>query len=89
MFEFIIGKRIVAVKAFEMDRRKKRGLEPQFILLDDRQTIIELTEQDYYSYHDCSSMTRLLDTYINKDRWNEINDNADGYYPDANSDYWG
>lgn len=73
----IIGLKIVAVKAFQTDKRKKI-LEPEFILFSDKKTFIELEEQDYYTYHDCSSSARMIKVLENKNRWNEIM-NESGY----------
>ncbi len=89
MFKELIGQTIVAIKAFETDRRKKTYLEPVFILLSDEKTFLRLEEQDYYSYHDCSGSARLIETLVDEKRWKEIMDNEHGYYPDANSSWWG
>lgn len=88
MLENIIGAKIVAIKAFELDKRRKKHLEPIFILLNDGQTFIELTEQDYYDYHDCASYARILTTHIDKNRWVQIMENKCGCYPNANSLHW-
>jgi hypothetical protein len=40
------------------------------ILLNDGKTFIVLSEQDYYSYHDCSSSARHIDVHQDKKAWN-------------------
>lgn len=63
----LIGKRIQAVKSYPHYKVKER--EPHFILFDDKETILELKEQDYYSYHDCSSSARNLSVYKDSEKW--------------------
>lgn len=82
----IIGKKVVAIKAFILDKRKKKYLEPRFILFSDKKTYIDLQEQDYYSFHDCSDFARYVYAMQDEKRWKDIYDNLDGCYPDANSD---
>lgn len=88
MFEMgkIIGKKIVAIRAFQSDKRKKTGLMPTYILFDDEETVLELDEQDYYCYHDCSPAARHIRIHIDKRLRKIIFDNIDGVYPDANFD---
>lgn len=45
----------------------------EYILFNDGQTYIELEEQDYYTYHDCSGSARLIKVIKNKDLWDVIN----------------
>ena len=73
----LIGKRIVAVKAYPS---KEKYLYPSFILFDDRETILELSEQDYYSYHDCSQSARNLFANQDKEKWERFME-----FPDANT----
>jgi hypothetical protein len=72
----IIGKKVVAIKGHNSkwnDKRVKHPkIEPGFILFDDGETYIELEEQDYYSYHDCSFSARTLIVWQNKERWNKM-----------------
>lgn len=82
----IIGKKVVAVRASQSDRRKKTGLEPTFILFDDGVTYIKLSEQDYYCFHDCSYSARNIWVLSDARMWKIIYDNVDGVYPDANFD---
>jgi hypothetical protein len=67
----LIGKKIVAIKGNikEEDRRKKpenRRIEIGYILFDDGETYVELREQDYYSFHDCSLSARDIEVYKDK-----------------------
>tara|TARA_R110000868_G_scaffold177798_3_gene416916 strand:+ start:363 stop:623 length:261 start_codon:yes stop_codon:yes gene_type:complete len=64
----LIGLTIVAVKGYkEKDARKKNPrIEPVYIFFNDEETYIQLDEQDYHEYHDCSSSARILN--INKDK---------------------
>jgi hypothetical protein len=82
----IVGRKVIAIRALRLDKRKKVGLQPRYILFDDKETIIELTEQDYYSYHDCSYHAREINVYQDKERWKEIFGNMTGQYPAANFD---
>ena len=84
----IIGMKVVAIKAYQSDRRRKTGLEPRYILFSDKVTLIELVEQDYYAYHDCSTTARHIEIRKNKDEWKRIYNNKDGRYSDANYDIW-
>ncbi len=63
----LIGKRIQAIKSYPHYKAKER--EPQLILFDDKETVLELSEQDYYAYHDCSSSARHLNVWADKERW--------------------
>ncbi len=71
MIQQLIGMKIVAIKGHipERDKRKKpqnQRIPAEYILFDDGETYIELSEQDYYSYHDCSSFAREI--HVLKDR---------------------
>ena len=81
----LIGLKVVDIRGFLNDKRKTKYIEPQYILFSDGQTYIELEEQDYYSYHDCSQSARLINIQVNEERWLQIfNDKI--YYPKANID---
>ena len=56
----IIGKKVVAIKTCCLDERKKRGFEPDYILFDDKKTLLKFEEQDPYDYHDCSFSARHI-----------------------------
>lgn len=62
-FKDLIGKKIVAIKGnipYNQRRRKHPDIPIEYILFSDRRTYLELEEQDYYSYHDCSPSAREL-----------------------------
>lgn len=80
-FKSIIGLKIVAIKGIQSDLRFK-DIEPYYILFSDKKTYIELEEQDYFSFHDCSSYTRYLNFRESKEDWKRIMDTQ----PDANRD---
>lgn len=85
MFEMnqIIGKKVVAIKGFTMKKKTPQKVKPRYILFDDEETFLELSEQDYYSYHDCSAAARIVDVVINDVQWEDIMKNTNGYYPNA------
>lgn len=85
----IIGKRILTIRGFNTDRKlfktKKQYFEERYILFDDKKTILELDEQDYYSYHDCSTSARILRVKQDKKEWERIfKDKVN--YPVANTE---
>jgi len=64
--ELLIASGMVAdVLAFE----NKKHSEAFIILLNDGETYIQLEEQDYYSYHDCSSSARHIRVLKDKSEW--------------------
>lgn len=84
----IVGKKVVAIKGNYLKYNDKRvkhpKIEPSYILFDDGETYIELEEQDYYSYHDCSSSARHIIVWQNKERWDNIMTNP--FFGDATED---
>jgi len=82
----VIGLKVVAIKAYQSDRRRKTGLQPRWILFSDKATLIELDEQDYYAYHDCSTTARLIRIRKDEKEWKRIFNNENGRNPDANCD---
>ncbi len=85
----LIGKKIKAIKgnAYKYDffgrLLKKTYIEPQYILFDDRETFIELEDQDY-SYHDANESAKLIKVKANKEKWNKIMRDKD--YTDITDD---
>lgn len=79
----ITGLQVVAIKGDVSDRRLKH-IVAQFILFSDKKTFIDLEEQDYYAFHDCSPSARYVLVLQNAKRWKEIFDNKNGRYPSAN-----
>jgi hypothetical protein len=72
----IIGLRVHCLRGEKLkDKRTKskpENTEVAYILLDDHKTYIELSEQDYYDYHDCDPSAKLLAVKEDSNRWNEI-----------------
>lgn len=75
----IIGLKISAIKGNTPENKKLKKVDVCYVLFDDGETYLELEEQDYYTYHDCSSVARLLNIYKDKEMWNALN-----MYPDSN-----
>jgi hypothetical protein len=75
----ILGKRILRIKGFRHVYSAQVAYA-SYILLEDKETIIELSEQGP-EYHDCSIGARNIRVYKDKRQWAAIleNDNL----PDA------
>jgi hypothetical protein len=71
----LIGLTIVAVKGYKISKSKK--VLPEIILFNDGETIMDLDEQDYYDYHDCSSYARIITISKDKKRYGNIINNTD------------
>lgn len=67
----IIGKTVESIRG--ATDAKGKYIEARYILFNDGKTYIELEEQDYYSYHDCSSSARIINVYQDKAVWELIN----------------
>ena len=78
----LIGLTIVAVKGYKILNSKR--VPSEFILFSDGETIMDLEEQDYYTYRDCSSYARVITVSKNKERYDNIL--ANPYILDANTD---
>jgi len=70
----LIGKKVVGVYGHVQDNRSKLATSAAYILFDDEETILELEEQDYYSYHDCSGSARILTVRKDPIFWKNIKD---------------
>ena len=81
----IIGLKIVAIKGFRTDMRKKKNFRPQYIFFDDNETYIEINDQDYHDYHDCDSSAKILSINNNADNWKRMMVD-EKFYPDADMD---
>ena len=81
----IIGLKVTTIRTFRNDQRKKKYLHPMYILFSDKKTVIELDEQDYYSYHDCSSCARTINIREDEQNWKRIFDDLE-HYPESNTD---
>lgn len=87
MVQQLVGKKIVAIKGHisQFDRRKKPANQrvlAEYILFDDGETYIQLDEQDYYVYHDCSREAKELFIMEDKVQWQWIKETL----PDATED---
>lgn len=74
-FKDIIGLKIIAVKGIPAGyRTKKQSKEvpTEYVLFDDGETYLTFKEQDYYSYHDCSSSARHISVSQSKELWNQF-----------------
>ena len=56
----------------------KKYNDADVILLNDGKTFIELREQDYISYHDCSTSARHVEIRQDEEAWNNY---LKMYYP--------
>jgi hypothetical protein len=85
MFELgkIIGKNVVSIRGWK-ERKNQKNIVAEYILFDDGETYIVLSEQDYYCYHDCSISARHIEIRKNKEHWKQIKNNVK--YGDANID---
>lgn len=63
----IIGKKILRIVSV------KKGEPPEFILFNDKKTIMEFTEQDQYDYHDCCSQARIINIREDAKLWENLN----------------
>lgn len=78
----IVGLKIVAIKGYRTDMRRKKYFSPEYILFDDRETIIELEDQDYFAYHDCDSLARRIHVRKDKTSWERMMTD-EKHYPTA------
>jgi hypothetical protein len=73
----LIGKKIVAFRGlpYQKSQYDKKKVTPlSYILFDDKETILELSEQDYYDYHDCSQSARNLTLHKDAKLWKRMFD---------------
>ena len=92
IWKSLIGLKILAIKGNKYEyqswnRNKKvesKIIKPLFIFFDDKETYIQLEEQDYYSYHDCSSQAREIYINKNKKEWENLYTNPN--YIEINTD---
>jgi hypothetical protein len=83
--EKIIGLKVVGIKGFCVDKRRKKKFTPSYILFDDDKTFIELEDQDYFTYHDCDSAAITISVRQNVNMWKRINEDKIAF-PDADLD---
>ena len=76
--QLLIGKKIVAIRGYDKEHNDKRykdenkAIDPDFILFDDGETLLELESQSYYDYHDCDGNAQLITIRVDRDRWHDI-----------------
>ena len=83
----LIGLKVVGIYGYSSDKRIK-SVKPCYILFSDKKTIMVLEEQDFYTYHDCSSSARNITITQDQKLWNTIfNNKTDiGVYLKSNID---
>jgi len=78
----IISKRVIAVIGYYDGKSKKpKHVMPIWIIFDDNETFIELTEQDYRDYHDCSMSARHFNIFKSKERVSMYLSGKKPYFP--------
>lgn len=63
----LINLTVIAIKG-EFNANGKH-IEPKYVLFSDNETYIEFEDQDYYTYHDCSSSAKHINVYKNAEQW--------------------
>jgi len=74
-FNKILNKRVIALKGLKY--AYKDSVEVLWILFDDGETFISLTEQDKYDFHDCSNSARQISIGVDEERWKDLMNEAD------------
>ena len=69
----LIGKKIVAIKGCK-ERKNSKNIDANFILFDDKETVLELEKQDCYDNHDYSFSAREFRVFQNKEFYGNIMD---------------
>jgi hypothetical protein len=80
--DHLVGLKIAKVVGFRGNKKEKE-FDVHYILFDNKTTIMEFEEQNYYDYHDCSSSARLIQLRFDSDFWKRINEDEENY-PVAN-----
>ena len=70
----LVGKKVVALRAYPPGGRKRSCADLAFILFDDGETFLELQEQDKYDYHDCNPYARELRLRKDAEQWKKMMD---------------
>jgi hypothetical protein len=68
----LIGLKVVAFRGYKSIIYGKSKVQLHYVLFDDKETFLEFSEQDPYSYHDCSSSARILDLQKNASLWQSM-----------------
>jgi len=81
----LIGKKVAALRGFVHRSFRHHGRQIpakettlDFVLFDDGETFLRLTEQDYHDFHDCSHSARDLDLVKDVKQWKAMMD-KEGY----------
>lgn len=83
--ESLVGLRIEKVVGYRM-HNKDKDFDVRFILFDDKETIMEFEEQDYYTYHDSNSFARTATLRKDSSYWERIN-RDEYYWPPCNTSF--
>jgi len=78
----LVGKKIVAFRGWKVDNTQKpwKPTVPlSYILFDDKETIMEFSEQSPYDYHDCCESARSIDLIQDAALWQKMYDKEGGY----------
>ena len=67
-----LGLTVYSIRGHKSRKNAKR-IKPEILLFDDGKTYIELEEQDYYSYHDCSCSAREVNVRRSEKLWQMYN----------------
>jgi len=65
----IIGLKVSSIRGYKNSDGRIKKVEAEFIMFDDGKTFIQLEEQDYYTYHDCSTLARSIIVWQDKERY--------------------
>ena len=65
----IIGLKVSSIRGYKNSDGRIKKVEAEFIMFDDGETFIQLEEQDYYSFHDCSTLARNITVWKDKERY--------------------
>ena len=83
----LTGLKIKTIRGFRFKTKRRKGFEPEYILFTDRKTIMQLVEQDCYTYHDCSSSARNIRVYQCEHSWKNIFNDTE-LYPVADKEIY-
>ena len=82
----LIGMKMVAFRGQKIKRFGHEIVTLSFILFDDKETFLELHEQDPYDYHDCCSSARTLDLQRDAGLWRRMMGKEEGF-EECNPEY--
>ncbi len=77
----LLNKKIVAVKGYIRDKRRKHNIPAEYILFNDKETIMEFDTDISYMNHEETNSVNII---INKDKWKNIMNSDD--YKDSTED---